>query len=175
MKSQKAGTTPPWALELIKHEDDIEACARVLLGPFHAKYRDRIKKVFLYAFHQGWTAGWRAAKGLKASPKKRGRPGGINEDLKALLFKDIEERPPKRTVEEAVKACLTALRMGQCYAAWRKSHDRLRLADPPPEPPEHVWREAEAMVTSEDVQKWSRAYYRYLDGVKRRSSKGETA
>ena len=109
MKYHKARTTPPWARELIEREDEIEAYARALFGPSHAKYRDQIKKVSAYAFKQGRTAGWRAAKGLKEPAKKRGRPSELHEGERNLL----KGRKPGQTIQEAVSYFLRTLEKGK--------------------------------------------------------------
>jgi hypothetical protein len=79
-----------------------------------------------------------------------------------LVFYDVETQKLDQTIAQRVHYFLTALRLGQCYHAWYESlDDSLRLADPPPEPPEHVWRETREAVTDADVRKWCRAYYRH--------------
>ena len=92
MKSHKARTTPPWARELIEREDEIEAYARALFGPSHAKYRE-----------------WRAAKGLKEPAKKRGRPSELHEGERNLL----KGRKPGQTIQEAVSYFLRTLEKGK--------------------------------------------------------------
>jgi hypothetical protein len=108
----------------------------------------------------GRATGRRAAKGLKTPAKKRGRPAETDE-VRELLFKDVEERPPGQTIEKVVEARLTTWRLAQRYFASEKTRDdKLRLADPRPPPPDHLWREAEAMAEAE-TGKYCNAYYRW--------------
>ena len=118
---------------------------------------------YLYGLEQGQkeglTAGRRRAKGLPPA-KKRGRPAETDE-VRALIFKDVEERAPGETIPEAVYDSLCAYHWGQRIHAWEKTlNDELRLADPPPMPPHHIWRKMEA-ITDADVSKCCRAYYRH--------------
>jgi hypothetical protein len=108
---------------------------------------------------EGRTAGRRRAKGLPPA-KKRGRPAETDE-IRGLLFKDVEERPPKQKIPKAVYDSLRAYHRGQHIHAWEKTlNDELRLADPPLEPPDHVLCEADAMAEVE-TGKYCNAYYRW--------------
>jgi hypothetical protein len=155
MKSHKSGATPRWARELIEREDEIEACARVLFGPSHAKYRDQIKKVFAYAFKRGRTAGWRVAKGLKTPTKKPGRPSEI--DARALLIHVVETRKPDQTIKEAVIDFLCNMEVGRRVDRWLGENN---LADPSDASslPDHVMRVA---ISPAAVNKALWAYYRH--------------
>jgi hypothetical protein len=149
MKSHKARTTPPWARELIEREDEIEAYARALFGPSHAKYRDQIKKVSAYAFKQGRTAGWRAAKGFKEPAKKRGRPSELHEGERNLLIGVVKGRKPGQTIQEAVTCFLRTLEKGK-----RIDHRALKSSVSLRQPPR-------GQITPAVVDKALRAYYRH--------------
>ena len=160
MKSHKVGTTQSWARELIEREDEIEACARALFGLSHAKYRDQIKTLFAYAFKQGRTAGWRAAKGLKEPAKKRGRPSEIHEGERNLLISVVEERKPGQTIQEAATYFLRTLEEGKRidYLSLKSSVSH-ELQEGNRIDPQVI--EFRGPITSAVVNKAVRAYYRH--------------
>jgi hypothetical protein len=93
--------------------------------------------------------------------KPHGRPCEIDVGELGLLIFIVDTRSEQKTIKEAVYDFLILSRMGQCLDAWRKTlDDELRLADPPPMPPHHIWRKMEA-ITDADVSKCCRAYYRH--------------
>jgi hypothetical protein len=160
--AKKADTVSAAARELAAHERALDVHMQAVYGCSLAEYRDQMfTHGIVWGFErgeqEGRTAGRRQAKGLMTPPKKRGRPGEIDEGLRTWVIKIIEERPPGGTIEQAVTEFLTAYRLGQRLHAWEKTlDDELGRADPPLEPPDHIWCEAEAEA---EAGKYCNAYY----------------
>ena len=116
------GAARDFARELADRERELDVCSQAIYGRSHAEF---CCKLYGYAFargheqgmREGWTAGRRAAKGLKTSAKKRGRPLEIDEGEKALLIYAVEKRKPNQTIKEAVTRFLLAWQVGNRYLA----------------------------------------------------------
>jgi hypothetical protein len=135
-------------------ERELDACSRAVYGLSHVDFCDIL---FTYAFtrgleqgeRKGRTAGRRAAKGLKTSAKKRGRPSEINEGERTLLIHAVEARKPGQTIKEAVTYFLRALQKGKRYVADRSISFKRD---------DHPLQEA---ITPAAVKKALWAYYRH--------------
>src|SRR6516225_3427742 len=103
------GAAPDFARELADRELELDACSQAIYGRSHAEFCD---KLYEHAFargheqgmREGWTAGRRAAKGLKNPAKKVGRPPAIDQDMRGLLIDYVNRREQGQSTREAVIA-----------------------------------------------------------------------
>src|SRR5262245_55664077 len=88
--------------------EKIDACMRAVYGVSFQEFR---KKLFDYAFEEGKkegeregrVAGRRAAKGLKETRKKRGRPPAIDPGFMMLMmYHHVDARRQEMTVDETI-------------------------------------------------------------------------
>jgi hypothetical protein len=150
------GAARDFARELADRERELDACSQAIYGRSHAEFCD---KLYGYAFAQGheqglregWTAGRRAAKGLKTSAKKRGRPLEIDEGEKGLLIDVVGKRKPNQTIKEAVTRFLLAWQVGNRYLTEIESSS------------DHTSRDTikPDAIKSTVLNKGLRAYYRH--------------
>jgi hypothetical protein len=154
------GTAPDFARELADRELELDACSQAIYGRSHAEFCD---KLYGYAFargheqgvREGRTAGRRAAKGLKTSAKKRGRPLEIDENLRAFLIYHVNKRERGQSTRGAVIALLRRWQVGNCLVLADRSIDWDAVDPSTPA------LKAALSVTPPDLSKALNAYYRH--------------
>jgi hypothetical protein len=101
------------------HTERLDKLVRAIYGCGFEEFK---KKLFRHAYHEGFEAGERkgfiagrrSAKGLKGDAKNRGRPPIVEQGVRTLHARHVEQgKQNRKTVSQSTREFLEIMRIGE--------------------------------------------------------------